>query len=90
MVLIKTHPGLPRTYCFKKSAIELEKGSEQTLCTFANEPNLMVHPRSHLGLLVNWVNWENLEFTDSIESKLKTRMSSHARNESCCISNFQT
>ena len=56
MVLIKTHPGLPRTYCFKKSAIELEKGPKQILCTFANEPNLMVHPRSHLGLLVNWVN----------------------------------
>ena len=49
MVLPKTHPAFPRSYCFRKSAIDLAKDQSQYFAHWLMSETPMVLPRNHLG-----------------------------------------
>ena len=49
MVLPKTHPAFPRSYCFRKSAIDLAKDQSQYFVHWLMSQTPMVLPRTHLG-----------------------------------------
>ena len=49
MVLPKTHPAFPRSYCFRKSAIDLAKDQSQYFAHWLMSQTPMVLPRTHLG-----------------------------------------
>ena len=67
MVLPKTHPAFPRSYCFRKSAIDLAKDQSQYFAHWLMSQTPMVPPRTHLW---SSQNLENLDIIQLIESNV--------------------